>query len=141
MNSSPSAPIAGKEPPDSQRIDKWLWCARFFKTRTLASKIVSNGQIRLTRDGATQRVEKPSFLIKAEDELAFAIGEHLKVIKILHCGTRRGPAAEAKLLYIDNSPPPPPRKEKPVDVFAREKGAGRPTKKERRELDRLKKPT
>ena len=116
-------------PPETQRIDKWLWCARFFKTRSLAAKFVSASQMRLTRDGVTQRVEKSSFSVRSEDELAFSIGERLKVIKVIQCGARRGPAAEAQTLYEDNSPPLPPKAEKPAAVFERDKGAGRPTKK------------
>ena len=93
--------------------------------------------MRLTRDGVTQRVEKPSFVIKPEDELAFSIRERLKVIRVIQCGARRGPAAEAQTLYEDNSPRPPPKEEKTAAVFEREKGTGRPTKKDRRDLDRL----
>ncbi len=130
---------AEKTAPDAQRIDKWLWCARFFKTRSLASKFVAGSAMRVTRDGATQRVEKPSFLVRPRDELAFSIGERLRIIRVAQCGLRRGPASEAQTLYEDNSPPPPPREEAPEPVFAREDGAGRPTKKERRDLDRLRK--
>ena len=136
--SSDSANTAAKSASESQRIDKWLWCARFFKTRSLASKFVAASGMRLTREGVTLRVEKPSFVVRAEDELAFSIGERLKIIRIEACGVRRGPASEAQTLYTDNSPPPPPRAEKPAPVFERDKGAGRPTKKERREIERLK---
>jgi len=132
--------ISGARAPDSQRIDKWLWCARFFKTRSLASKFVSTSQMRLTRDQNTSRIEKPSFMIRAGDELAFSIGERLKIILVEACGVRRGPASEAQTLYTDHTPPPPPRAEKPTPIFEREKGAGRPTKKDRRDMDRLKQP-
>ena len=94
--------------------------------------------MRLTRNGSTTRVEKPSLAVKPDDELVFSIGERLKIIKIIQCGVRRGPASEAQLLYEDNSPAPLPKEEKPTPDFAREKGAGRPTKKDRRELQRLK---
>lgn len=119
--------------PPSQRIDKWLWCARVFKTRTMAAKVVVAGGVRLARDGATARVEKASCLIRVGDRLAFMNGPRLRVLEILACGARRGPAAEARLLYTDHSPteaPPPPPSE-------REKGAGRPTKKDRRAIDRF----
>ncbi len=95
--------------------------------------------MRVTRDGSTMRVEKPSFMIRPQDELAFSIGERLRIVRVEQCGLRRGPAHEAQALYEDNSPPPPPRAETPDRVFARDDGAGRPTKKERRDLDRLRK--
>ncbi len=128
----------------SQRIDKWLWCARFFKTRTLASKFVAGGKIRLTRAGATQRVEKASALIQPQDRLTFLIGTRMIDATVLSCAERRGPATEARLLYEDHTPPPAPNQAKqdgamPPETNAhREKGTGRPTKKDRRALDALK---
>ncbi|NHK27052.1 RNA-binding S4 domain-containing protein [Parvularcula flava] len=130
-------PAQGAEQDNTQRIDKWLWCARFFKTRTLAGKAVSAGDIRVTRAGNTQRVAKASFCIQPGDTLSFTRGERLFIIEIASTATRRGPAPEARALYDDQSPPPPPRKEKPAVPFAREQGAGRPTKKDRRALDQL----
>ena len=121
-----------------QRIDRWLWCARFFKTRTLAAKFVGDGGVRVTRNGATVRADKPSFLIREDDTLVFSRGERLRIVKVLAPAARRGPASEAQTLYTDESPPPPPRAKKPADPFAREKGAGRPTKKERRAIEALK---
>ncbi len=117
----------------AQRIDKWLWCARLFKTRTMAAKVVVAGSVRLTRDGATARVEKASQLVKAGDQIAFMNGPRLRILEILACGARRGPAAEARLLYTDHSP----TEAAPPALAERDKGAGRPTKKERRALDRL----
>ena len=124
--------------PSSQRIDKWLWCARLFKTRTLAAKIVSAGGVRLTRAAETIRIEKPSTLVRIGDKVVFLIGDRLKVMEVQACGLRRGPASEAQLLYVDRSPPPL-SKDQTADVGAgRGRGAGRPTKKERRAVDRLK---
>ncbi|WP_425409284.1 RNA-binding S4 domain-containing protein [Hyphococcus sp.] len=123
---------------ESQRIDQWLWRARFFKTRTLASKFVASGGVRLTRSNETWRVDKPSAMIRPGDTLAFSRREHLRIIVIEACAARRGPAREAQNLYEDRSPPPPQKPEKLVQPFAREKGAGRPTKKDRRSLQALK---
>lgn len=128
---------AGGTEKQTQRIDKWLWCARFFKTRTLAGKAVAAGDIRVTRGADTQRVGKPSFSIQPEDTLAFSRGQKLFIVKVQSLATRRGPAPEAQALYEDHSPPPPPKREKPAIPFEREEGAGRPTKKERRALDQL----
>ena len=108
----------------SQRIDRWLWQARFFKTRTIAAKFVSEGNIRVTRNDATLRAEKPSFLVREGDVLVFSRRDHLRIIAILALATRRGPAAEAQSLYEDQSPPRPPKAERIETPFAREKGAG-----------------
>lgn len=122
----------------TQRIDKWLWCARLFKTRSLASKFVADNPMRLTRNGATQRVERASFLVRADDEMAFELGDRLRILRIIACAQRRGPAVEARTLYEDLSPPPPPRQTPAPRSETREKGAGRPTKKERRAIDAFK---
>lgn len=120
--------------PSSLRIDKWLWQARIFKTRSLAAKTVADGGVRLTRDGATARVAKASALVKAGDQLAFLLGNRLRVLEVLSCGGRRGPAAEARLLYADHSPP---KEAAEPSTAPRDRGAGRPTKKDRRDIDRF----
>ena len=123
----------------SQRIDRWLWCARLFKTRTLASKFVSDSNVRISRGEATSRAEKPSASVREGDTLVFTKNERLKIIEIVKLAARRGPATQAKALYIDRSPPPAPKKEKQITAH-REKGAGRPTKKDRRAIDAIKSP-
>lgn len=78
--------------------------------------------------------------MKVGDVLTFTKGPHVKVIKVLALGSRRGPAPEAQALYEDMSPPPPKRKEQdasPLPPALRDPGSGRPTKRERRETDRL----
>lgn len=123
---------------ETQRIDQWLWHARLFKTRTLAGKFVSDGRVRVTRDETPMRVEKASFTIRPGDHLVFTLHDRLRILGVIQCAKRRGPASEAQTLYDDQSPPPPPKEKKPVTPFAREKGAGRPTKKDRRALDAVK---
>ena len=115
-----------------QRIDKYLWFTRFFKSRTLAATMVSDGRVRINGE----RCEKPSATVKVGDVLTFPAGSLVRVIKVLDGGTRRGPASEARTLYEDMTPPP---EAKPVELAApsREKGAGRPTKKDRRAIDAL----
>ncbi|MEQ9518709.1 MAG: RNA-binding S4 domain-containing protein [Parvibaculum sp.] len=116
----------------SQRIDRWLWFARFYKSRTLAAAEVSAGKIRLNGE----RVAKASRAVKAGDILTFPLGPYIRVIKILDPGTRRGPAPEARLLYDDQAPPEnQPKPEHTPKTARREPGAGRPTKKERRQTD------
>ncbi|MEM9988048.1 MAG: RNA-binding S4 domain-containing protein [Pseudomonadota bacterium] len=121
----------------SQRLDRWLWYARTFKTRNLASKVISESGVRITRASQTQRTVKPSFGVRVGDVVALMKGTQVIVLEVVDLGTRRGPATEARQLYHDHSPPPPPKKEKLSTPFEREEGAGRPTKKDRRDLDRI----
>lgn len=112
------------------RLDKWLWFARFFKTRSLAATVVASGAVRINGT----RTSKRSAMIKAGDVLTFAKEDHTRVIRIEACGTRRGPAPEAQTLYTDLSPPEP----KPKDGSSHNpafEGKGRPTKRDRRQLD------
>jgi ribosomal 50S subunit-recycling heat shock protein len=83
----------------SVRVDVWLWRARFFKTRTLAAKMVDEGRVRMTRGGAETRIDKPARLIKPGDGLVFALGGRLTAVRVEALGVRRGPPAEARALY------------------------------------------
>jgi ribosome-associated heat shock protein Hsp15 len=84
---------------DACRIDVWLWRARFFKTRSLAARIVEDGGVRLTRGGARSPVDKPSRTVRCGDVLAFAQGPRWLAVKVEALGQRRGPAPEARALY------------------------------------------
>ena len=114
-----------------QRVDKWLWFARFFKSRTLAAEMVSLGRVRI--DG--ERCAKASQSVRQGDVLTFAAGAQIRVIKVLADGVRRGPAPEARALYEDLTPVRPA--EAPAAETGRDKGAGRPTKRDRRAIDKL----
>lgn len=118
------------------RLDKWLWFARFFKSRSLAARHCSAGDVRINGN----RAEKAHVMVRPGDVLTFASGPRIRVIRIIALGTRRGPAPEAQALYDDLDPPPPraaiPAAPEPV-AARRERGAGRPTKSERRAIDRL----
>jgi ribosome-associated heat shock protein Hsp15 len=116
-----------------QRIDKWLWCARLTKTRTLAQKLAISGRVRINRE----KNDSASQSVKIGDVLTIAFDSGVRVLKIAQPGDRRGPAAEARLLYEDLSPPAAPPAE-PVSGF-RERG-GRPTKRDRRAIDALRSP-
>jgi ribosome-associated heat shock protein Hsp15 len=85
----------------SQRIDKWLWFARIVKTRSLAAALVSGGKVRVNR----QKIAKPSHPVAPGDVLTIALRGHVRVLKLLDPGTRRGPAPEARLLYEDLAVP------------------------------------
>lgn len=113
------------------RVDKWLWYGRFFKTRGLATKACTGGQLRI--NGTP--VAKAHAALKVGDVLTFAQGRHIRVVRVAALGSRRGPAPEARLLYEDLKPP---SAENRLPGPARSAGSGRPTKKERRELERLK---
>ena len=118
-----------------QRIDKWLFFSRAVKSRSLAAKLVVAGRVRINRDKAAQA----SDLVKTGDVLTMTLDRRILVWKVLDSGTRRGPAEEARLLYEDMSPPPAPKGEAVRDAIPalREAGSGRPTKRERRQTDRL----
>ncbi len=124
--------------PSDQRVDTWLWHARFFRSRTLAATMVEAGKVRLTRDGQTARLTKTAAPIRVGDELTFSKADRIRIIRVAALATRRGPAIEAQTLYEDLSPPPIPKTERAAKVAEREAGAGRPTKKDRRALDQLK---
>ncbi|MCI2393597.1 RNA-binding S4 domain-containing protein [Aliiroseovarius sediminis] len=115
------------------RADKWLWHARFFKTRGLATKLIAAGHLRVN----ATKVAKPSFSVGAGDVLTFPQGRLVRVVRILSLSTRRGPAPEAQMLY-DDLDPPQPRGDDVSDPTApaiRSDRKGRPTKKDRRSLD------
>lgn len=119
---------------EAVRIDKWLCAARFYKTRSLAADACDGGKVEVNGHAA-----KPHKLVRVNDKLSFTHPSGPKEITVIGLSERRGPAPEARLLYEDHSPPPPPREER--HFFAppplRPIGLGRPTKRERRETERL----
>ena len=123
------------------RLDKWLWYSRFFKSRTLATKLCCLGRIRINETV----IGKSKTLISEGDILTFPKGSNIRVIKILKLGKRRGPALEAETLYEDLSPPLARKELEDIEkkdirtapVAKRERGSGRPTKTERRATDKL----
>lgn len=118
-----------------QRIDKWLFFARVVKSRSLAAKLAVAGRVRINGDKSDQA----SDMVKLGDVLTITLERRILVYKVLDAGARRGPAEEARTLYEDLSPPVVPKADAPIDAIKplREVGAGRPTKRERRETDRL----
>lgn len=121
---------------ESLRLDKWLWFARLCKTRTQATALCRSGQVRVNRSP----VRKPNHALRPDDVLTFPLGQRIRVVRVIALGERRGPAREAQTLYEDLSPPPLPRDERPSQSGQRERGAGRPTKRDRRAIDRLNDP-
>jgi ribosome-associated heat shock protein Hsp15 len=126
------------EPRAKIRLDKWLWYARLYKSRTLAGAEVNGGGFRVNRD----LVKKASQALQVGDVITFSKGPYVRVVEVAALGARRGPASEAQMLYNDLNPPesqPSTRtpKAKPGAFGYREPGAGRPTKKQRREVEQL----
>jgi ribosome-associated heat shock protein Hsp15 len=120
-------------PGAKQRLDRWLFFSRAVKSRTLAQKLIESGAVRVN----SERTVATDHKVGAGDVLTMTVHERLKVWRILDAGERRGPATEAATLYEDISPPPLPREAVPQPLAARDPGSGRPTKKERRDTNRL----
>ena len=113
------------DPRPTIRLDKWLWHARFFKSRSIAAGIVTSGRVRVD----SQPVSKPARAIGPGNVLTFVQAEETKVVRVIACGERRGPAPEAQALYEDLSPVVEKR---PYNPGGDRKG--RPTKKDRRDM-------
>lgn len=119
---------------ERQRIDKWLWHARFFKTRSLATRLCGAGRLRLNRTP----ISKAHAMVGPGDVLTFPHGNLIRVVKIVALGERRGPASSARTLYEDLAPPleRSPRTQSAGETGSR--SAGRRTKADRRRAIRLK---
>ncbi len=113
------------------RLDKWLWQARFFKTRGLAASVVKSGHVRVNGN----RAGKPAQMVRPGDVLTFTQAKAVRVVRVIAPGTRRGPAPEAQTLYDDLTPASEATPETPVSPNPRYEGKGRPTKRDRRKLD------
>jgi ribosome-associated heat shock protein Hsp15 len=118
------------------RVDKWLWAARCFKTRSQASKACTDGLVSINGQDA-----KASAKVRAGDQVrAYCPGKRLRILEVVALAEKRGSAEVAETLFIDHSPPPPERQ--PKDEFSRgmevERGFGRPSKRDRRRYNSLK---
>ena len=114
------------------RIDSWIWAIRLTKTRSAATALCKAGHVRLNGDRA-----KPAQTVKVGDEVRVMLpGAHERIVEVRQLLQKRVSAALAAPAYIDHTPPPPPREER-VYIATRDPGAGRPTKRDRREIDRL----
>lgn len=128
----------------NQRIDQWLWFARITKSRTLAQGLIERGKVRINR----VKIDKPSVLVKPGDVLTVVVGPSVRSLEIMAIGARRGPATEAQALFRDLTPPVQRVVSKGEIVGTvlqnagaaaiRPEGSGRPTKRERRQIDKLK---
>jgi ribosome-associated heat shock protein Hsp15 len=117
---------------DDLRLDKWLWAARFFKSRTLATAACDGGKV-----DVNERAAKPSRMVRVGDLLHVTLPRAKRVVRIQALADRRGGGAQAAALYEDLTPPPPPPELRSPPPALRPRGTGRPTKRERRLVDRL----
>jgi len=115
----------------SLRVDKWLWAARFFKTRSLAAAACAGGKVDVNDEAA-----KPARAVRPGDLVKVTVPGGRRIARIVVLSDRRGPGSQARALYEDLTPPTPPRVRESRPAY-RPPGAGRPTKRERREIERL----
>ena len=114
---------------ESTRVDRWLWAVRLTKTRTDAAAACRGGHVRVN-----DRPAKPSTMVAPGDEVRARVGDTTRIVEVVRVIQKRVGAADAVTCYLDRTPAPPPTS--PVAVAVRDRGAGRPTKRERRILDR-----
>jgi ribosome-associated heat shock protein Hsp15 len=92
-----AAAVAEPSAEDGLRLDKWLWQARFFKTRALAAQLAERRKVRINR----MLITKPHHRVRPGDVLTFPQGRTIRIVRVLALGTRRGPPSEAQTLYAD----------------------------------------
>ncbi len=123
-------------PPERMRLDKWLWAARFFKTRSLATQAVDAGKVRLNGERA-----KPAREIKTGDRLQISLGEYEWTLSIVGLSLQRGPAPVAQALYQEDAESMAKRQQQIADRKLQANPAaeinGRPTKRDRRQIRRF----
>ncbi|MDN3263726.1 RNA-binding S4 domain-containing protein [Streptomyces sp. CSDS2] len=126
-----AAEAAGPAGGETVRIDSWIWAVRLIKTRSLGATACRGGHVRVNGE----RV-KPAYSVRVGDEVRLRHEGRERVVIVKRLIRKRVGAPVAAQCYIDNSPPPPPR-EAVAPVGLRDRGTGRPTKRDRRELERL----
>lgn len=122
--------MADSKPTGAVRIDRWLWAARVFRSRSLAADACDGGKVEVNDVSA-----KPHKLVRPGDLVEVTLERGKRQLRVRELSERRGPAPVARELYEDLTPAPPPRDTRPPIVL-REPGSGRPTKRDRRETDR-----
>lgn len=117
--------------PTSVRVDSWIWAVRLLRTRSVAASECRAGHVSVNGEKA-----KPAQAIRVGDEVRVRGSEVERVVVVNRLLTKRVSATVAAECLTDNTPPPPTREEAPA-LIARDRGAGRPTKRERRDIVRL----
>ena len=116
---------------ESTRVDQWLWAVRIYKSRSIASDACKGGHV--TVNG---RSVKPASPVHVGDCVEAYAGERQRVLEVVRLIGKRVSAPLAAECLVDHSPPPPPREERDP-FFVRDPASGRPTKRDRRRMDRL----
>lgn len=114
------------------RVDKWLWAVRIYPTRTAATNAIDGGHVKINGSRA-----KPASPVQIGDRVTAVLGEHERILEVARIIEKRVGAPIAVTCFVDHSPPPPPREEYVRPLFVRDRATGRPTKRERRQLDRF----
>jgi ribosome-associated heat shock protein Hsp15 len=120
------------EDSDAVRVDRWLWAVRLYRTRSAAADACRGGHVRVNGRGV-----KAARLVRTGDRVEARVGPRRRVLEVVRPIDKRVGAAVAAEAYVDHSPPPEPRVGAERPAVTRERGSGRPTKRERRQTDRL----
>ncbi|MBT2417593.1 RNA-binding S4 domain-containing protein [Streptomyces sp. ISL-22] len=126
-----AAEAAGPQSGENVRIDSWIWAVRLVKTRSIGATACKGGHVRVNGQNV-----KPSHSLRIGDEVRLRQENRERIVVVKRLIRKRVGAPVAAQCYVDNSPPPPPR-EAVAPAGIRDRGAGRPTKRDRRELERL----
>lgn len=126
-----AAEAAGAQSGESVRVDSWIWSVRLVKTRSMGATACRGGHVRVNGE----RV-KPAYSLRVGDEVRVRQEGWERIVVVKRLIRKRVGAPVAAQCYVDNSPPPPPR-EAVAPAGVRDRGTGRPTKRDRRELERL----
>ncbi|AZQ34047.1 RNA-binding S4 domain-containing protein [Streptomyces cyaneochromogenes] len=126
-----AAEAAGPQNGESVRIDSWIWAVRLVKTRSMGATACKGGHVRVNGQNV-----KPSHSVRVGDEVRLRQENRERVVVVKRLIRKRVGAPVAAQCFVDNSPPPPPR-EAVAPAGIRDRGTGRPTKRDRRELERL----
>jgi ribosome-associated heat shock protein Hsp15 len=123
--------MADKDGTETTRVDRWLWAVRLFKTRAAATAACRGGHVRVNGTSA-----KPATTVRVGDRIDATVHSRHRVVDVLRIIDKRVGAANAAECLDDHSPPLPAKTDAPT-AFARDRGTGRPTKRDRRQLDRF----
>jgi ribosome-associated heat shock protein Hsp15 len=126
-----AAEAAGPQSGETVRVDSWIWAVRLVKTRSMGATACKGGHVRVNGQSV-----KPSHSLRIGDEVRVRQENRERIVVVKRLIRKRVGAPVAAVCYVDNSPPPPPR-EAVAPAGIRDRGAGRPTKRDRRELERL----
>jgi ribosome-associated heat shock protein Hsp15 len=117
---------------DTARVDHWLWAVRLYRSRSLATDACKGGHVKVNG-----RPAKPASPVRVGDTVEARAAGRDRVVEVVRIIDKRVGAPIAAECIVDHSPPPPPREQYVPPLFSRARGTGRPTKKERRSLDKF----